>query len=87
MSEKDIPAHELLEFEARVRADPLTREEETHVLPQDRGWVAGSRVKDEEWAKAGFRYWPRWLILALVVCFFIVVFFSVAGMWIGLSSR
>jgi hypothetical protein len=75
--------HELFELEAKVRADPLTREEETHILPQDRGWVAGSRIKDKEWAKAGFRYWPRSLIVMLLACFFIVFFF-VAGMWIGL---
>jgi hypothetical protein len=86
MSVKHTPAQELIELEAEMRADPLTREEETHILPQDRGWVAGSRIKDEEWAKAAFHYWPRWLILTLLVCFFMVVFLA-AGMWIGLLSR
>ncbi len=87
MSAKDTPARELFELEAKMRADPHldAAEEEAHILPQDRAWVAGSRTKDEERAKAGFRYWPRWLILALIVCFFILVF--VAGMGIGFWSR
>jgi hypothetical protein len=34
MSEKNIPVHELIELEAKMRADPLTREEETHILPR-----------------------------------------------------
>jgi len=86
MSEKNIPVHELIELEAKMRADPLTREEETHILPQDLGWVAGSRIRDEKWAKAGFRYWPRWLILTLLVCFFVVAFFA-TGVWVGLPLR
>ena len=77
MSESDTPVRELAELEAKMRADPLTRGEETHILPQDRAWVAASRTKDEEWAKAGFRYWPRLLTFPLIVCFFILVFVSV----------
>ena len=84
MSETDTPVRELAELEAKMRADPLTREEEAHILPQDRAWVAGSRTKDEERAKAGFRYWPRWLILALIICFFTLVF--VVGIGIGFQS-
>ena len=85
MSESDTPVRELFELEAKMRADPLTREEEAHILPQDRAWVAGSRTKDEEWAKAGFRYWPRLRTLTLIVCFFILVF--VVGVGIGLRSQ
>ena len=84
MSESDTRVRELAELEAKMRADPLTREEEAHILPQDRAWVAGSRTKDEERAKAAFRYWPRWLILALIVCLFTLVF--VVGIGIGLRS-
>ena len=74
-------------LEAKMRADPLTRGgRRAHILPQDRAWVAGSRTKDEEWAKAGFRYWPRLLTLTtLIVCFFILVF--VVGVGIGLRSQ
>ncbi len=85
MSESDTRVRELFELEAKMRAHPLTREEEAHILPQDRAWVAGSRTKDEEWAKAGFRYWPRLLTLTLIVCFFILVF--VVGVGIGLRSQ
>ena len=88
MSENDIPARELAELEAKMRSDPLTRGEETHILAQEQRWVDESRIRDE--AGAGFPYWPRWLIIALIACFFIfafaasMIFVFVVSMRIGL---
>jgi hypothetical protein len=84
MSENDIPARELAELEAKMRSDPLTREEETHILAQEQRWVDESQIRDE--AEALFRYWPRWLIPTLIVCFFIFAFVFVASTRIGLWS-
>jgi hypothetical protein len=87
MSENDIPARELAELEAKMRSDPLTREEETHILAQEHRWVDESWIRDE--VGAGFPYWPRWLITALIACFFItfaasMIFLFVVSMRIGL---